>query len=218
MAIPWRLPSSSQEATQVICSSRPLSFARSPSAFAQHLHLHLNKARFIRNSEFIQVNSLLGFGLLSSSSSSSHPLPHITWNSRGGRFAVFQASGDGHDSLGEATEKKPIEDELPAGSFRGTITGDGNGNGLETVNGNIDDIEKEVEEELTGKFEETEGLSMKKTDIEFGRFSFSQRDMKIAAWAAMVVLFSVANRLLYKMALIPMKEYPFFLALFNTFG
>ncbi|KAI5075696.1 hypothetical protein GOP47_0009772 [Adiantum capillus-veneris] len=40
----------------------------------------------------------------------------------------------------------------------------------------------------------------------------------IALGAAFVVAFSVANRVLYKMALVPMKEYPFFLALFNTFG
>lgn len=48
--------------------------------------------------------------------------------------------------------------------------------------------------------------------------SFSKQDLQIAAGAALVVAFSVANRVLYKMALVPMKEYPFFLALFNTFG
>ncbi|EXB79628.1 hypothetical protein L484_011568 [Morus notabilis] len=36
--------------------------------------------------------------------------------------------------------------------------------------------------------------------------------------SALTVAFAVANRVLYKLALVPMKEYPFFLAQFTTFG
>lgn len=59
-----------------------------------------------------------------------------------------------------------------------------------------------------------------KTEMSFSiaGLSFSEKDLQIAAGAALVIMFSVANRVLYKMALVPMKEYPFFLALFNTFG
>jgi hypothetical protein len=39
----------------------------------------------------------------------------------------------------------------------------------------------------------------------------------VAAAAATVVL-AVMNRVLYKLALVPMKNYPFFLAQFATFG
>ncbi|XVF39670.1 hypothetical protein PTKIN_Ptkin01aG0051800 [Pterospermum kingtungense] len=36
--------------------------------------------------------------------------------------------------------------------------------------------------------------------------------------SALTITFAVANRVLYKLALVPMKEYPFFLAQFTTFG
>jgi hypothetical protein len=40
----------------------------------------------------------------------------------------------------------------------------------------------------------------------------------IAAAAATTVVFAVMNQVLYKLALVPMKNYPFFLAQFATFG
>jgi len=40
----------------------------------------------------------------------------------------------------------------------------------------------------------------------------------IAAAAAATVVFAVMNRVLYKLALVPMKDYPFFLAQLATFG
>ncbi|KAG8494027.1 hypothetical protein CXB51_011407 [Gossypium anomalum] len=40
----------------------------------------------------------------------------------------------------------------------------------------------------------------------------------IAISSAVTITFAVANRVLYKLALVPMKEYPFFLAQFTTFG
>ncbi|KAE8715848.1 Cox19-like CHCH family protein [Hibiscus syriacus] len=40
----------------------------------------------------------------------------------------------------------------------------------------------------------------------------------IAICSAVTITFAVANRVLYKLALVPMKEYPFFLAQFTTFG
>ena len=36
--------------------------------------------------------------------------------------------------------------------------------------------------------------------------------------SALTISFAVANRVLYKLALVPMKEYPFFLAQLTTFG
>ncbi|KAG0464335.1 hypothetical protein HPP92_020404 [Vanilla planifolia] len=43
-------------------------------------------------------------------------------------------------------------------------------------------------------------------------------DGRIAAAAAVTVILAVANRVLYKLALVPMKQYPFFLAQLTTFG
>jgi hypothetical protein len=40
----------------------------------------------------------------------------------------------------------------------------------------------------------------------------------IAAAAAATVVLAVMNRVLYKLALVPMRNYPFFLAQFTTFG
>uniref|UniRef100_A0A0A9DN97 Uncharacterized protein n=1 Tax=Arundo donax TaxID=35708 RepID=A0A0A9DN97_ARUDO len=40
----------------------------------------------------------------------------------------------------------------------------------------------------------------------------------IAAAAAVTVVLAVMNRVLYKLALVPMRNYPFFLAQFTTFG
>lgn len=51
-----------------------------------------------------------------------------------------------------------------------------------------------------------------------GRTTVSKRDWQIAVGAALTVVFAVANRVLYKMALVPLKNYPFFLAVMNTFG
>ncbi|XP_010542173.1 PREDICTED: protein CLT2, chloroplastic isoform X1 [Tarenaya hassleriana] len=40
----------------------------------------------------------------------------------------------------------------------------------------------------------------------------------IFAYSAVTVVLAIANRVLYKLALVPMKQYPFFLAQLNTFG
>ncbi|KAE8666750.1 crt-like protein 1-like isoform X2 [Hibiscus syriacus] len=40
----------------------------------------------------------------------------------------------------------------------------------------------------------------------------------IAICSSVTITFAVANRILYKLSLVPMKEYPFFLAQFTTFG
>lgn len=47
---------------------------------------------------------------------------------------------------------------------------------------------------------------------------FSTRTRVIAVSSAATVILAVANRVLYKLALVPMKQYPFFLAQFTTFG
>ncbi|KAI3508964.1 hypothetical protein L1887_23987 [Cichorium endivia] len=41
---------------------------------------------------------------------------------------------------------------------------------------------------------------------------------RIIFWSAVTLVLAVGNRVLYKLALVPMKEYPFFLAQVNTFG
>lgn len=43
-------------------------------------------------------------------------------------------------------------------------------------------------------------------------------ECKAIVAAAMTVAFAVANRVLYKLALVPLKDYPFFLAQLTTFG
>ncbi|CAA7399419.1 unnamed protein product [Spirodela intermedia] len=43
-------------------------------------------------------------------------------------------------------------------------------------------------------------------------------DMRIVAGSAITVVLAVANRVLYKLALTPMREFPFFLAQMTTFG
>lgn len=42
--------------------------------------------------------------------------------------------------------------------------------------------------------------------------------VQIAVAAAATVVLGTANRVLYKLALVPLKEYPFFLAQLATFG
>ncbi|XP_022152999.1 protein CLT1, chloroplastic, partial [Momordica charantia] len=46
----------------------------------------------------------------------------------------------------------------------------------------------------------------------------SNRTVEIVVAAALTVIFGVGNRVLYKLALIPLKRYPFFLAQLATFG
>ncbi|CAE6097550.1 unnamed protein product [Arabidopsis arenosa] len=41
---------------------------------------------------------------------------------------------------------------------------------------------------------------------------------EIVIWAAATAAFGVGNRVMYKLALVPLKEYPFFLAQLSTFG
>ncbi|KAG6542546.1 hypothetical protein Mapa_016017 [Marchantia paleacea] len=48
--------------------------------------------------------------------------------------------------------------------------------------------------------------------------SLSEKDVKIVTVAIITVLFSISNRILYKMALVSMREYPFLLAQMTTFG
>lgn len=54
--------------------------------------------------------------------------------------------------------------------------------------------------------------------LRLGGFCMCRRDLQIVSGAASTIIFAVANKVLYKMALVPLKEYPFFLALVNTFG
>lgn len=62
--------------------------------------------------------------------------------------------------------------------------------------------------EVESKFPEEDG------QIEVGR----GRGGQIAVGSAITVVLAVVNRVLYKLALVPMKEYPFFMAQVTTFG
>lgn len=44
------------------------------------------------------------------------------------------------------------------------------------------------------------------------------KTMEIVIWAAATAALGVGNRVLYKLALVPLKHYPFFLAQLSTFG
>ncbi|KAI3758413.1 hypothetical protein L6452_05974 [Arctium lappa] len=46
----------------------------------------------------------------------------------------------------------------------------------------------------------------------------SNSNGRIIFWSAVTLVLAVGNRVLYKLALVPMKEYPFFMAQVNTFG
>lgn len=45
-----------------------------------------------------------------------------------------------------------------------------------------------------------------------------KRNLKVGSTAIATIALSVTNRVLYKMALVPLQDYPFFLAQFLTFG
>nr|DAD40904.1 TPA_asm: hypothetical protein HUJ06_015227 [Nelumbo nucifera] len=49
-------------------------------------------------------------------------------------------------------------------------------------------------------------------------FHFTHKNQGIIVGSAITVVLAVANRVLYKLALVPMKQYPFFLAQVTTFG
>ncbi|KAK6940267.1 Chloroquine-resistance transporter-like [Dillenia turbinata] len=57
-----------------------------------------------------------------------------------------------------------------------------------------------------------------RASIENSHFSSQSQARIILANSALTVILASANRVLYKLALVPMKHYPFFLAQFNTFG
>ncbi|KAH6788534.1 CRT transporter 2 [Perilla frutescens var. frutescens] len=44
------------------------------------------------------------------------------------------------------------------------------------------------------------------------------RNLAVVAWSVVTLLIAVANRVLQKLALVPMKDYPFFLAQLNSFA
>lgn len=65
--------------------------------------------------------------------------------------------------------------------------------------------------------------NLQKTRIGGGRdelkaFSDRDRTVEVMIAAAVTVVMGVANRVLYKLALVPLKHYPFFLAQLATFG
>ncbi|KAM7518489.1 hypothetical protein LguiB_017451 [Lonicera macranthoides] len=57
-----------------------------------------------------------------------------------------------------------------------------------------------------------------RASIEDSQSSSSSNTKLIVFGSAVTVILAIANRVLYKLALVPMKEYPFMLAQINTFG
>lgn len=51
-----------------------------------------------------------------------------------------------------------------------------------------------------------------------GSNSSSERKVAVVAWSVVTLVMAVANRVLQKLALVPMKGYPFFLAQLNSFA
>lgn len=54
--------------------------------------------------------------------------------------------------------------------------------------------------------------------LEIGRRHVDRRTVEVVIAAAITVVLGVGNRVLYKLALVPLKQYPFFLAQLATFG
>lgn len=56
------------------------------------------------------------------------------------------------------------------------------------------------------------------TKAEYKTVENGNRTVEVIVAAAITVVFGVGNRVLYKLALVPLKHYPFFLAQIATFG
>jgi len=74
------------------------------------------------------------------------------------------------------------------------------------VGGVVESIDRTVE--INGKRAISRSDSRSKED----------RAVEVAIAAAVTVVLGVGNRVLYKLALLPLKHYPFFLAQLATFG
>ncbi|KAH9321613.1 hypothetical protein KI387_016252, partial [Taxus chinensis] len=55
-------------------------------------------------------------------------------------------------------------------------------------------------------------------EVDGVKVDVKRKDIEVLIAATMTVLFGVGNKVLYKLALVPLRKYPFFLALFATFG
>jgi len=77
----------------------------------------------------------------------------------------------------------------------------------------VEDLaEKSGSEDLTVEEEEVEEDERRESKKNL------DRTVKVAVAAAITVVLGVGNRVLYKLALVPLKHYPFFLAQLATFG
>ncbi|CAM6101261.1 unnamed protein product [Calypogeia fissa] len=63
-----------------------------------------------------------------------------------------------------------------------------------------------------------EGVQESENNVSILGKNLSQQQFQVGATATATILFSVSNRVLYKMALVPLRDYPFFLAQALTFG
>lgn len=63
-----------------------------------------------------------------------------------------------------------------------------------------------------------EGQKVEKAELEVKKDESRDRTVEVVVAAAVTVVMGVGNRVLYKLALVPLKHYPFFLAQLATFG
>ncbi|GLJ12522.1 hypothetical protein SUGI_0192670 [Cryptomeria japonica] len=64
----------------------------------------------------------------------------------------------------------------------------------------------------------TEGRTMRELDAVNLNVNLKAKNIEVLIAATMTMLFGVGNKVLYKLALVPLKNYPFFLAQLATFG
>eukprot|EP00249_Psilotum_nudum_P018140 c26658_g1_i1 orf=128-664(+) len=70
---------------------------------------------------------------------------------------------------------------------------------------------------LVGVSNSSYGGRLPEESLIFAGMVFSSREVQIAGAAAVAIMLGVTNRVLYKMALVPLRNYPFFLAQLTTF-
>ena len=82
---------------------------------------------------------------------------------------------------------------------------------------NLSSLTREEEEEKSESDQDRTAEIESEEENEEKRMDQSQK-VKVVVAAAVTVVMGVGNRVLYKLALVPLKHYPFFLAQLATFG
>ena len=83
---------------------------------------------------------------------------------------------------------------------------------------NLSSLTTEEEEEESDQDRTAEMESEEENGEKKNKGMDQSQTVKVAVAAAVTVVMGVGNRVLYKLALVPLKQYPFFLAQLATFG